>query len=1350
MNLFTHNTVPTHSDVSPVENLANEVSEAFDRLSKIINNENILPSITSVVGNHILTDIEYYGVEKELTESFSVNKNKDFVLSLEPTDTTNISVSYLDTLTNTEVYLERKLANQHFTNTNQFKVLGKVLSISGDLSGTTIKVSYSGKRETFGNLQLRPNVIKDTNNVFEKPLTHDTGLLYYIEYDHDVSTQAEKLFGSPIIDKEKVYLLVKDGSTYKNVLFNSVHLTNNRVVFELLEELQDTYNAVAYVNNVSVSNFLEAFYKEYIKHSHDKTGNENLVSHSNLIDLYRNTDRIFYKDVVTPNYEHPQYLNREGYNPSVVSAYENALLGDLFLASKISAADQEFKSLIKDSNSILFGDPIGGSKLYYDATTKALSLLTGSGLNGLNVTIGPDNKALSINGTSYIQETNDELILSGKNDTVTIKANTDGNKSKLVADTINTNDSINTPKLITKEMELGNNLVKDVDNNLVFEPKDVDTPSKVNFKTAVEAEKIETKELRAIDHKLELDDKISINEKTYLTNKEHKFTYVTPNSVDFVSSGRHTGTSTGSSPNYSLNTYTANYLGQPGSDVDTSVYSEIPMDSDWYLIKNTRVNYTEGNKTYKFGTEQEQGVTNIQSLRDWKRAGMHSGDSTAYSLKLNASTNSKKNGLVIGTTKVYSVGPDTDCPTGMTIMESQETFSVIKPLPDDKEGCGDIGYQNVNTGNLQVFGNAAIDDSLMAVENITAGETLIGRNLNITEEGVINTLSVSRGAIISGPSEFNGDVQLNNTLNVNGSTTVGGTLRSHSLNTSDFANIEGSLTVNGQTVLNDDVIIDGRLNTSAGFTTSGVIQGDSLKVGPIEAGRITAIGGIQAEGSSRFVGPINLEGNLNVVGNGKFDGSFEVTKEITTEDLYVQDATTVEGTLSVKGDTDITGNSIVIGTKESTVNLSGIIHFNTGNATFTGDMIVLKNFTTSGTFHSTGDIKTAGELGGTTLNISATAQVGGLLTADAVEVLRKSNFQGGIEAGDVSTFNVLRAEEVMFKKGQVDDLFVNTSFSTGAGAVVRIENLITGDFSQVSKTADVSFYGETSFYNDVNVTGSLTIGNKDIQRTRSTSGIHLTDKELVMGYNSVIKSTKIYATKGTPRGSNQDLNAGFCFESNSQNGGTDGDTGMFATTGVGSGVDGSDLEFYIDGIRRGIIPKNVTNYSEIETASGDTLVDLHVLREALEDVKIMMKGFQANIAGKFWPVGSIYITTDTKSPELTLGVGTWVRFAAGRTLVGQVVPGAPGGDILGGLKVPDKFDAKTIGSYYGDFTHTLVVDELPKHSHKISQLFQRGGPHARMSGRWDAREGMTEAVGGDLPHNNVQPSIVVAMWQRIA
>lgn len=118
------------------------------------------------------------------------------------------------------------------------------------------------------------------------------------------------------------------------------------------------------------------------------------------------------------------------------------------------------------------------------------------------------------------------------------------------------------------------------------------------------------------------------------------------------------------------------------------------------------------------------------------------------------------------------------------------------------------------------------------------------------------------------------------------------------------------------------------------------------------------------------------------------------------------------------------------------------------------------------------------------------------------------------------------------------------------------------------------------------------------------------------------------------------------------------------------------------------------------------------------------------------PVGSVFIAVVSTSPATLLGYGTWVAFATGRTLVG-LDAGQTEFDVVeetGGAKA-----------------HTLITAEMPAHVH----TYNRSGT-AKTSSTGDAdREYAQDVVetlstGGGGAHNNLQPYIVVYMWERTA
>ena len=145
-----------------------------------------------------------------------------------------------------------------------------------------------------------------------------------------------------------------------------------------------------------------------------------------------------------------------------------------------------------------------------------------------------------------------------------------------------------------------------------------------------------------------------------------------------------------------------------------------------------------------------------------------------------------------------------------------------------------------------------------------------------------------------------------------------------------------------------------------------------------------------------------------------------------------------------------------------------------------------------------------------------------------------------------------------------------------------------------------------------------------------------------------------------------------------------------------------------------------------------------------------------------YKVGDIYTTTINHVSAAAVaahhGYGTWVRYAEGRTVVGQSTQAA------------DPDDYKTIGNTFGENEHKLTIEETPSHKHSHSSRFQHFmSPHFRgesiSSGDSVQREqefqlhqvsaaefaeAKEESRGGDQPHNNIQPSIVAGCWLRTA
>ncbi len=135
-----------------------------------------------------------------------------------------------------------------------------------------------------------------------------------------------------------------------------------------------------------------------------------------------------------------------------------------------------------------------------------------------------------------------------------------------------------------------------------------------------------------------------------------------------------------------------------------------------------------------------------------------------------------------------------------------------------------------------------------------------------------------------------------------------------------------------------------------------------------------------------------------------------------------------------------------------------------------------------------------------------------------------------------------------------------------------------------------------------------------------------------------------------------------------------------------------------------------------------------------EDIDI--NNIRSTIANIIYPVGSIYANySDSVNPSALFGIGTWTRIS-GRVLVGYEA----GDTEFGGL-----------GNTGGAKTHTLTVAELASHNHTlgVSEISDRDDDENKHTAVMRGSS-TTDNTGGDQPHNNLQPYVVVNLWYRTA
>lgn len=156
---------------------------------------------------------------------------------------------------------------------------------------------------------------------------------------------------------------------------------------------------------------------------------------------------------------------------------------------------------------------------------------------------------------------------------------------------------------------------------------------------------------------------------------------------------------------------------------------------------------------------------------------------------------------------------------------------------------------------------------------------------------------------------------------------------------------------------------------------------------------------------------------------------------------------------------------------------------------------------------------------------------------------------------------------------------------------------------------------------------------------------------------------------------------------------------------------------------------------------------------------------KTEVLEKVYPVGSIYMNaTDSRNPAQIFGFGTWKQISAGRVLLGA--------------GTADSGTVYNAGDTGGEEKHKLTVKELPVvkgdlqfrlflgHSNIVAGGFDKNpnGVFTYMQhkgGEWSGtiQDGPSATqnadiismnFGNDVPHNNIQPYLVVYIFKRTA
>lgn len=333
----------------------------------------------------------------------------------------------------------------------------------------------------------------------------------------------------------------------------------------------------------------------------------------------------------------------------------------------------------------------------------------------------------------------------------------------------------------------------------------------------------------------------------------------------------------------------------------------------------------------------------------------------------------------------------------------------------------------------------------------------------------------------------------------------------------------------------------------------------------------------------------------------------------------------------------------------------------------------------------------------------------------------------------------------------------------------------------------IVFSDSTSFYTTetANLTGVLAVANGGTGVTTSTgtgSAVLNTSPTLVspaLGTPTALVGTNITGTATGLTAGNVTTNANL--------------TGAVTSTGNATSL-GSFTSAQLAGALTDETGSGAAVFATSPTFAGTPAAPTQTIGNsstALATTAFVQAALQA-----LHPVGSIYTSTSATNPNTSFGFGTWVQFGAGRVMMG--VGGAFGAGTTGGSNdatLPSHTHTVTSSGTTGGMnsnnvhSHTATVSD-PGHSHNllsavISTLSDVGtlngsagliggynnGTNGTVSGYVQAAatgisvsnsavdinhthgvtvSGTTESAGSSATNANLQPYIVVYIWNRTA
>ena len=214
----------------------------------------------------------------------------------------------------------------------------------------------------------------------------------------------------------------------------------------------------------------------------------------------------------------------------------------------------------------------------------------------------------------------------------------------------------------------------------------------------------------------------------------------------------------------------------------------------------------------------------------------------------------------------------------------------------DSDLTYDATTDTLNVLNLDVDGHTELD-------NVNVSGILTASTIQVTGGGGFSTQDNLTNLFVSGISTFNGIVDINSTIDVDGHTEL------DNLNVSGVSTFASTLNADGLINASANVDIAGNLDVD------GTTELDGLNVDGNTTLDVTSIGQLTVSGLA------DLNGDLDVDGNTELD-SLNVDGNTTLDDVIVGSALTVTGPVDLNSNLDVDGH-----TELDNLNVSGVSTF---------------------------------------------------------------------------------------------------------------------------------------------------------------------------------------------------------------------------------------------------------------------------------------------------------------------------------------------------------------------------------------------------------------------------------------